>query len=174
MGEILSAVGLPTTATHARAVLVADEVTEGVHRTAAAQSVETDVMSTQQVREARAAGRLEGTVLLPVREDHRYHHDYVRSQMAAFAYADVDFTAKNGLETPTASGRRTTSSRSAEPRIRIAARSGQHRRPHSAGRRPARSPAAASVSTRSACSPDRSGSRCAAGSSRSRGRPSRY
>lgn len=100
MGEILSAVGLPTTATHARAVLVADEVTEGVHRTAAAQSVETDVMSTQQVREARAAGRLEGTVLLPVREDHRYHHDYVRSQMAAFAYADVDFTAKNGLETP--------------------------------------------------------------------------
>ncbi|WP_144794977.1 glycosyltransferase [Kocuria palustris] len=104
MGELLETIGLPTTATHGRAVLVADEITDAVRQTAAAQSVPVELMSAQQLREARSAEDLQRTVLLPVRADYRYHHDYARSQAAAFAYADVDFTAKNGLETATGAG----------------------------------------------------------------------
>lgn len=98
MAEILQLIGLPTAPTHGKAIMVADEVTPGVQRIAADQSVDVDVMSTEQLRLARASGQLEHTVVLPVKEDYQYHHDYARSQMSAFAYADVDFVAKNGWE----------------------------------------------------------------------------
>ena len=99
MAELLQTAGLPTNAAHGRALMVADEVTEGVRSIAAEQTMEVDVLSTEQLRTARAAGNLEHTVVLPVREDYRYHHDYARAQVSAFAYADVDFVAKNGYET---------------------------------------------------------------------------
>lgn len=98
MAEMLETVGLPSVPAHGRALMVADEVTPEVERIAAEQSIEVDVLSTQQLRSARAAGQLEHTVVLPVREDYQYHHDYARSQLSAFAYADVDFVAKNGWE----------------------------------------------------------------------------
>lgn len=99
MAELLQTAGLPTVAAHGRALMVADEVTESVRRFAAEQTMEVDVLSTEQLRTERAAGGLEHTVILPVREDYRYHHDYARAQVSAFAYADVDFVAKNGYET---------------------------------------------------------------------------
>ena len=98
MAELLQTVGLPTAAAHGAALMVADEVTESVRRIAAEQTMGVDVLSTEQLRTARAAGNLEHTVVLPVREDYRYHHDYARAQVSAFAYADVDFVAKNGYE----------------------------------------------------------------------------
>lgn len=98
MAELLKAVGLPTVRTHGRALMVADEVTPEVQRIAAEQSIEVDVVSAVQLRSARAFGEHEHTVVLPVRADYRYHHDYARSQVSTFAYADVDFVAKNGWE----------------------------------------------------------------------------
>lgn len=99
MAELLETIGLHTVATHGRALMVADQVTPEIERIADQQSIEVDVLSTQQLRSARAAGQLEHTVVLPVREDYRYHHDYARAKVGAFAYADVDFVAKNGWET---------------------------------------------------------------------------
>lgn len=98
MAELLQTIGLPTVDTHGRAVMVADEISGDVQRIAAEQSVDVDVLSTEQLRSARAAGTLEHTVVLPVRADYRYHHDYARSHISAFAFADVDFVAKNGWE----------------------------------------------------------------------------
>ncbi|KAA9393091.1 glycosyltransferase [Kocuria coralli] len=98
VAELLQTVGLPTTRTHGKALMVAEEVTETVRRIAAEQTMDVDVMSISELRHARAGGPTEHTVILPIREDYRYHHDYARSQVAAFAYADVDFVAKNGYE----------------------------------------------------------------------------
>lgn len=98
MAELLKTVGLPTVKTHGRALMVADEVTPEIERIADQQSIEVDVLSTEQLRSARAAGQLQHTVVLPVRKDYRYHFDYARAQVSAFAYADVDFVAKNGWE----------------------------------------------------------------------------
>lgn len=98
MAELLEVVGLTTVPTHGRVLMVANEVTPAVEQIVAEQSIEVDVLSTEQLRTARAAGQLEHTVVLPVRDDYQYHHDYARSQVSVFAFADVDFVAKNGWE----------------------------------------------------------------------------
>lgn len=98
MAELLQTVGLSASASNARPVMVAETVTDTVHRIAENQSVATDVMSMDDMRHQRSAGHFDYDVVLPVRDDYRYHHDYARAQVSVFAFADVDFVAKNGFE----------------------------------------------------------------------------
>lgn len=97
MGEILKTVGLPTTPVQRRVAVTADEVVPAVHDIARRQSAgEIEVVP----REDLLRRRDQFDVVVPVDPRYEYASHYVQDLVNGFAYADVDFVAKNGYEQP--------------------------------------------------------------------------
>lgn len=97
MGEILQSVGLSTTPVRRRVAVTADEIVPGVHDIARRQSAQgIEVVP----REDLLRRRDQFDVVVPVNPRYEYAGHYVEDLVNGFAYADVDFVAKNGYEQP--------------------------------------------------------------------------
>ncbi|MFI7481839.1 glycosyltransferase [Kocuria sp. M1R5S2] len=97
MGEILRTVGLPTAPTRPRVAVTAEEITPAVHELAQRQSLGgIQVLRKQDLRRRQA----QFDVVVPVDSRYEYAGHYVQDLVNGFAYADVDFVAKNGYEQP--------------------------------------------------------------------------
>ena len=97
MGDILRTVGLPTSSTRRRVAVTAERLTPAVHELAQRQSAPGIRIVPQQDLLRR---RDEFDVVVPVDPRYEYAGHYVEDLVNGFAYADVDFVAKNGYEQP--------------------------------------------------------------------------